>query len=925
MPAIVRYRSIKELFKYHLAYLLLVFICSVNAYPQEVQIDQNHFIVTYNPRLTVIGNTLVLPDYQFIQPKIALALSGGGSRGISQIGVLESLLRNDIEPNYVIGTSIGAFVGGLFASGYSPSELKEIVLNTNWDDFLDLTGDKSRSQFFQDQKIIYDRSLIRLRFENFKWIIPEGVSEGNKFKLYNQKLFLNSIYHSFNNYDELKYNFRAVATDLVTGQSIALGKGNIVSAITASATFPLRNSTVRIDSMILVDGGLFANMPSQVAHTFNPDIIIGVDNISPLNPTSSIDNAWIIADQVISLMMKRFSDSARKYADVIITPDIGNRNNADFSNLDSLISQGEKSASQHISKIKNLIAEKLENNLHNMIPENLKTKMFLKENLSSNNNELLNQIIKEWETKLTKNVPTSLNQIIKLIYSINKNEKYSNIRLDIQSDKITINADDIPVIKSLHIIDKNNKTDINQDFFQSSKTDMLLNSKNLKFLCEGILRFYRKLDYSFALISNITWDKQTSALTVEIDEGKLTNIKIKSSKDLSDYLIKRELQIGVGENIRTQSVLSSWENLVSSDLVEDADITFQRQTDNKNLIAEVNINEEPNQLLSVGVFLNNERYMQAGLDLIQINLFNSGVSADYRIAGGLRNFLTSFNLMQQRFLNTMITASITAYYKTQDIHVFTRDFDSRVNRYKTKITNDISEEAFGFNAIAGYRLSKNSIFSTEYRYEKQRHFFLSDSVKSSFKKLNTLKFGMIFDNENRFGFPLKGRKLGISFESSILPLEEASSFSKIYFKYQSHLTYGVHTLRPSFEFGFADKTLPYNEFFNMGGMESFFGLFENEQMGRQLLKGSLEYQVKLPIDIFFDTYFLLRYDLGSVWEVPESIKFESLKHGVGATLGINTPIGPAKLAIGELFYFIKSPSAVVVGYPHLYFSIGVNI
>jgi outer membrane protein assembly factor BamA len=195
----------------------------------------------------------------------------------------------------------------------------------------------------------------------------------------------------------------------------------------------------------------------------------------------------------------------------------------------------------------------------------------------------------------------------------------------------------------------------------------------------------------------------------------------------------------------------------------------------------------------------------------------------------------------------------------------------------------------------------------------------------SYSNINTLKFGILYDNENRFGFPTKGRKISIILESSIFQNSEAKSFSKISLSYKGNATFGVHTIRPIFYFGFADKTLPSNEFFNLGGIESFYGLSENEERGRQLFRGSMEYQVKLPFDIFFDTFLTFRYDLGSVWEVPESIKFQSLKHGIGSSVGVNTPIGPAKIAVGEMFYFRKSPNSVIYGYPHLYFSIGVNI
>ena len=100
---------------------------------------------------------------------------------------------------------------------------------------------------------------------------------------------------------------------------------------------------------------------------------------------------------------------------------------------------------------------------------------------------------------------------------------------------------------------------------------------------------------------------------------------------------------------------------------------------------------------------------------------------------------------------------------------------------------------------------------------------------------------------------------------------------------------------------------------------------EDESRGRQLVLGSLEYRYKFPFDILFDTYFSFRYDLGTTWEIPEAIKFASLRHGAGFSVGLDTPIGPASFSAGEAFYFTKDSFRVVWGYLHLYFSIGVRI
>jgi NTE family protein len=906
---------------------VLSLLLSSNSTSQSVKFNTDNFSVEYSQTFDSTKNILYLPKYDKIKPKIALALSGGGSRGLSQIGVHSVLLEEGIIPEYIVGTSIGAFIGGLISSGYAPDDLSQIAFNTNWNEFFDLNNDKTRSEYFQDQKIIYDRSLLRLRFDNFKLVIPEGISEGNRFQLYNQKLFLNSVYHTTNSFDKLKYKFRAVATDIAHGKSVSLDKGNIVSAIRASATFPLRNSTVRIDSMILVDGGLFANLPAKAARSLNPDFVIAVDNISPLNPTGDINNPWIIADQVVSILMKNFSDSSRKYADFIIQPSIGNRNNTDFTNLEELISQGRQAAKGLVNEINKSLFQKQISKIDEYLTLEQKNIFVNKSSISTDLKELLVDIYALWDKNYPQINQIELAKFINLIYIANEeNERYYNLslRYDVNGS-ISISGSVLPIIKNIDLIHRDTSINNWDSDYKQIFIGLNLSSTNLRNICESIIKNYRKNDLPFASIFLIEWDISTANLRIKLNEGFLAEIQFTGNKTISEYLIRRELDFQENHLLKTEDILNSWENLVSSDIIDNAEFTFKKSIENSTTSASIDISERADQMISLGVFLDNERYMQAGLDLIQSNILNSGVRANFRLAGGLRNFLTSFNLTQQRFLNTMITASVTGYYKKQDLHVFGIDPKTHGNRYRTTITNEIREEALGLIASGGYRISRNSVFSGEYRYEKQRYFLTDDTSNVSYSNINTLKFGILYDNENRFGFPTKGRKISIILESSIFQNSEAKSFSKISLSYKGNATFGVHTIRPIFYFGFADKTLPSNEFFNLGGIESFYGLSENEERGRQLFRGSMEYQVKLPFDIFFDTFLTFRYDLGSVWEVPESIKFQSLKHGIGSSVGVNTPIGPAKIAVGEMFYFRKSPNSVIYGYPHLYFSIGVNI
>jgi len=124
--------------------------------------------------------------------------------------------------------------------------------------------------------------------------------------------------------------------------------------------------------------------------------------------------------------------------------------------------------------------------------------------------------------------------------------------------------------------------------------------------------------------------------------------------------------------------------------------------------------------------------------------------------------------------------------------------------------------------------------------------------------------------------------------------------------------------------GFADKTMPITEEYSLGGQDMFFGMRKNEYRGRQIFLTSLEYRYKLPVKIFFDTYISARYDLGSIWPERDDIRFKDLRHGIGATISFDTPIGPADFSVGKSFKFIKNlpENPISWGNTEFYFSIG---
>ncbi|GAB1371223.1 hypothetical protein MASR1M45_12850 [Candidatus Kapaibacterium sp.] len=226
------------------------------------------------------------------------------------------------------------------ASGHTPEELEQVLNSEDWKNAVALSSSKLRSQLFFDQKQLYDRNLLTLKFRDFVFEVPEAATEGRDFDLFLQKIIWQGTYQPEVDFDKLKIPFRAISTDLVSGKSISLKKGNLSKALRASATIPLRYTPIRVDSMILVDGGILANMPTKFAEEFNPDIIISVNTTSPLLKSNNLNSVVNIADQVISIAMEELSNDNLKRSNLVITPKLEGYLNDDFSNSDTLIQIG---------------------------------------------------------------------------------------------------------------------------------------------------------------------------------------------------------------------------------------------------------------------------------------------------------------------------------------------------------------------------------------------------------------------------------------------------------------------------------------------------------------------------------------------------------------------------------------------------------
>lgn len=279
------------------------------------------------------------------RPRIGLVLGGGGARGAAHIGVLKELERHRIPIDAIAGTSMGAVVGGLYASGKSPAELEAIVASLDWVDALSDEPPRRDLSFRRKQDDAKYPINLELGLRDGELLLPMGVVQGQKLDLILRDLTIDVSHVS--DFDDLPVPFRAIATDIEKGEAHIMDQGDLAQAIRASMSVPGIFAPTNLDGRLLVDGGVMANLPIDVMREMNVDIIIAVDVEFPLYSAEELDSAFAISEQMLTVLMRR--ETLRQIElleeqDILIRPELGIFASSDFAMIMETVEPGERAA-----------------------------------------------------------------------------------------------------------------------------------------------------------------------------------------------------------------------------------------------------------------------------------------------------------------------------------------------------------------------------------------------------------------------------------------------------------------------------------------------------------------------------------------------------------------------------------------------------
>lgn len=312
------------------------------------------YLVIFLAYLTInsqVKENLVIPK----NPRIGLSLSGGGAKGFTHVGVLKVLDSLGVKIDYISGTSMGAIVGGLYASGYTGKDIEKIVMDTDFYSLITDPKTRQETSFFNKS---VDKYLFSVPLKNGKISFPSSISTGQR-NVYLLKELLRNV-SNIDDFSKLPIPFMCIGTNIESGQMKIFENGDLVSSIMASSAFPSLLEPVKIGDSIYVDGAMTVNFPSKPLKDKGIDIVIGVDLNQPLAKRDNLNNMISILNQIIDFGIQKETIHQYNFTDINIKPDLTGMTATSYDNKRKILDSGYVEALKYVDILNQLPKRKFE-------------------------------------------------------------------------------------------------------------------------------------------------------------------------------------------------------------------------------------------------------------------------------------------------------------------------------------------------------------------------------------------------------------------------------------------------------------------------------------------------------------------------------------------------------------------------------------
>lgn len=334
-----------------------VFVFCSAAFASLIALAEPHELPRVGERDTPRSSSHSLCPPALKRKCVALVLGGGGARGGAHIGVLKAIEELQIPVDMVVGTSIGSFVGGLYASGKSSGEISELFANADWN--AGYRDSLSRSEIPVRRKRQQDAFPIHLDigFDGKEFKVPKGFIQGQSMKVLIDSML--GHYPIFRSFDDLPIPYRAVAADAETGEEVVLDRGDLATAMQISMSLPGILRPIERDGRVLVDGGIANNIPVSVAKALGADVVIAVDIGAPALDKADLNSSFIILKQLSNLLIRiniEHQKSLLDDDDLLLQPDVSDVGLLGFAKAAQAAEAGYSEAHTKLAQHENIMS-----------------------------------------------------------------------------------------------------------------------------------------------------------------------------------------------------------------------------------------------------------------------------------------------------------------------------------------------------------------------------------------------------------------------------------------------------------------------------------------------------------------------------------------------------------------------------------------
>ncbi|MBD3288899.1 BamA/TamA family outer membrane protein, partial [candidate division KSB1 bacterium] len=726
-----------------------------------------------------------------------------------------------------------------------------------------------------------ERAIIQLRLQGLKVVIPQSFTAGQKLSSILSELTMKAFYPAYTDFNRLKLPFRALACDMVSGEKVLLKEGNLAEAMRASAAFPLMFSPVQKNDMLLVDGGLINNIPVDEVRETGVDIVIAINTTSKLHEKSRLQAPWIIADQVTTIMQREKNRDQLSNADVLISLNMDEQKSDNFDDIDTLIHAGRIEALKKLDKINAIYNSFKKSKIDNDVYR------FNQITVSGYSPEVIDPGIRDFILQLTQG-PISSEEIYSILEKIYTIGFFDDVSLIIKSPHvIQLNLKQNPVFSRVEF---HGNTVFSDSILRNqiiSPPCVPINYHAGKKDLKNIIRLYRDSGYSLAQIDNVAL--RDSVLNIYIAEGIISKIVTHGNNRTSKYVILREFPLQQGDIFNINKALLGINNIHSTGLFNNVSFEIERALE--GLVVRLILNEKPFTVVRFGARYDLEQKGKGLLEIADENFLGSGNNISLQGLYGFREQGLNLKFRSDRILNTFLAYQLNLLYNGKNYHSY--EEGERIGEYE-----NVTKGLFLTVGQQIKRLGMLSLILSIKNIDLRK--IEGAGYPTGRLDLKTISMQSIVDTKDRNPFPRKGKYYRFFYElSSGTFLNSEISYFKIYSSLEQFFTFRKrNTIHPKVSWGASDLTTPYPEQFRIGGLSSFYGLNEDEFVGRYLFLSSLEYRYFFPFRTIIDFYWSVRFDLGATWKSESDIKPLDLKRGIGTRLSLGTPVGPVHFGFG---------------------------